>query len=109
MTYSEEQVQTTLTDHSRLIVRHENRLTDQEAAIARHDADMAEIRENLTQATQVLIRLVDAQEENRRQQELNQRHQEMNSEQIAALTASITNLRNTVADMVRREGGAPTV
>jgi hypothetical protein len=101
MTYSEEQIQTTVADHSRLIIRHENQLIDQGAAILRHDSIMDEIKQNLAEVTQVLIRVANAQEEDRRQQDIN-------SEQIATLTASITDLRNVVADMIRREGGTPT-
>jgi hypothetical protein len=94
MTVSNEQIQATLT-------AHENRFVVDKAAIAHQDALTAEIRQNLAQASQILAQTVIGQAENRQQIALNQ-------EQIAVLAASITELRNTVADIVRSQGGTPS-
>jgi chromosome segregation ATPase len=116
MTVSNEQIQAALN-------AHENRFVVNEAAIAHHDATFAEIRRNLDYASQVLAQVAIGQEENRQQIAANQSQIAANQSQIAAnqsqiaahqeqlaiLSASITELRNTVADMVRREGGTPSV
>jgi uncharacterized coiled-coil protein SlyX len=101
MTVSSEQIQATLTDHSGAIDRHENRLVVHESAIAHQDAISTEIRQNLARASQILAEITIGQAESRRLAEINQ-------EQIANLTASITELRNTVSDMVRSQGGTPS-
>jgi chromosome segregation ATPase len=126
MTVSNEQIQAALN-------AHENRFVVNEAAIAHHDATMANIQRNLDRASQTLDRVAARQEEAQRRQEEAQRRQEeaqeetqrqldllvandarlqakmeSNEEYIAILAASITELRNTVADIVRSQGGTPS-
>jgi predicted nucleic acid-binding Zn-ribbon protein len=119
MTVSNEQIQATLN-------AHENRFVVNEAAIAHHDATFADIRQNLDRASQTLDRVAARQEEAQRQQEEAQEEtqrqldllvandarlqakMESNQEYIAILAASITELRNTVADIVRSQGGTPS-
>jgi chromosome segregation ATPase len=98
MTVSNEQIQATLT-------AHENRFVVHEAAIAHQDA---EIRQNLAQASQVLAELAAGQARVNAEQAEIRRQSDINQEQIANLTASITELRNTVAEMVRSQGGTPS-
>jgi peptidoglycan hydrolase CwlO-like protein len=101
MTVSNEQIQATLT-------AHENRFVVHEAAIAHQDALTAEIRQNLAQASQVLAELAAGQARVNAEQAEIRRQSDINQEQIANLTASITELRNTVAEMVRSQGGTPS-
>jgi chromosome segregation ATPase len=136
MTISSEQIQIALNEHSEAIARHENRLVVHESAMAHQDALSIEIRQNLAQASQILDQVAIGQAENQRQiarnqeqitltqeqsartqeqstrtQEQSARTQEqinVNQEQIAILMASIIELRNTVSDMVRNEGGTPS-
>ncbi|MBW4517012.1 MAG: hypothetical protein KME11_17520 [Timaviella obliquedivisa GSE-PSE-MK23-08B] len=150
MTTSNEQIQATLSEHSKAIARHENRFIVHESAIAHQDAIGIEIRQNLARASQILDQVAAGQAETQRQialtqeqitlmgeqialtqeqsarnqeqitlmgeqsaraQDLSARTQEkinVNQEQIAILAASITELRNTVSDMVRNQGGTPS-
>ena len=108
MTVSNEQIQVTLSEHSEAIARHENRLVVHESAIAHQDTISTEIRQNLAQASQILAQLAAEQAEIAARQSESRRLADINQEQIANLTASITELRNTVSDMVRNQGGTPS-
>ena len=69
-------------------------VTAHQAAISRHDTEMAEIRAILANAAQQTTDLAQQQAQIARQQVQNQ-------EAIAHLTASIQELRNLVADYIQ--------
>jgi len=76
-------------------------VTAHQSAIARHSAEMSELRGTLITIGQTLERIATQQETNTRQIEANNHQGELNQEAIATLTASILDLRNLVADYIQ--------
>ncbi len=76
-------------------------VTAHQAAISRHDTEMAEIRAILANAAQQTTDLAQQTTDLAQQQAQIARQQVQNQEAIAHLTASIQELRNLVADYIQ--------